>query len=304
MKKILIALSVLLIILAGCKKKYEPDTELIMPLRSAVMNYLNNNGYDENSEYLLWGPYTENDKEFPRGYELRVNGKAVLGVYCDYADEMFYGGVNFPYKNGYLSVMADPDVLNMISGWKTENNSINVKEWFFKEKGIVIDAKDRSVNDEMINKIKQMLQDSLKTNPDKIHAGDKISVYGPIVHYYPIYSAAEDLLHLFQQDFLEFFVAVNDQFMFSANYDPASESVGTAELNSEYSYIREMIPLLQQAKSFILLHPEKVITPESQYDENLLPVLTRKAMKTAIEEVTKLDPYKCICKFTIEDIAE
>jgi len=78
MIKLFIILFTLVLILSGCKKKYEPDFELLYPIQSVVMDYLNLNGYDENQEYLLFGPYTYEGKQFPRCYELRVNGKATV----------------------------------------------------------------------------------------------------------------------------------------------------------------------------------------------------------------------------------
>ena len=49
MKKILITL-LAIVLLSGCGKTKEPDPELLDCVKSAVLNYLNENGYDEDDK--------------------------------------------------------------------------------------------------------------------------------------------------------------------------------------------------------------------------------------------------------------
>ena len=105
MKKILITL-LAIVLLSGCGKTKEPDPELLDCVKSAVLNYLNENGYDEDDSYEISAVYTSKGDEFPRIYDMTVNDKAVCGIMCYYYDEAGYGGINYPYKNGYVSFIV------------------------------------------------------------------------------------------------------------------------------------------------------------------------------------------------------
>ena len=297
MKKLFIILFTLVLILSGCKKKYEPDFELLYPIQSVVMDYLNLNGYDENQEYLLFGPYTSEGNQFPRAYELRINGIAEVGVYCDYSDEPMIGGVDYQYKDGYVFLFAHPDVLNTMEGWKTENNSVNVNSWFYKGDKIVIDEKEINITDDMIELMKGLLSDTLNGYPENVNASDRIGVYGPIMQYFPKYNYEDESIHLFQQDFQFYFIIVNSEPVFLMTFEPKSESMGLSVMDIEYQYFADMINVFNQGKPFIVINPETVITSEKIYSNNRVPVLTRMSMGFVKEKVKSSLPYECIAEF-------
>lgn len=300
MKKILIILITILFLSAGCQKKYELDPELLNPLRSAVMDYLNQNGYDENSAYILEGPYTSEGKSFPCIYVLSENGEPKAGVLCEYHAELGYGGINYPYKDGYVSCFAHPDFLSMKEGWKTERNEVNVNNWLFHEKGVVVDEKDNAITEDAIKLMTSLFMGEAAAYPENISVGDKIAIYGPVIHYYTRYDTEKDFIHLSQQEYQEYIAAVNDEPVFSINYDGVSQSMSTSVIDSANPYSADLLKTFKEGKAFIILHPEIIVTNQTVYEDNLLPVLSRKALKTVMEKVKTMGPYECVTEFKLQ----
>lgn len=295
MKKIIILLVTVFLLLTGCKSKYEPDFQLLSIIQSALMNELNTRGYNESSQYILEGPYTSEGNEFPRIYVLKVDGKEVSCILCNYSVEVGYGGINYPYKDGYVTCLIHSDVLQMKDGWKSERAEVKVNEWFFNVQNVVIEENDKKLSDDDIQLITNMFQGGALGYADLLKNGDEIGIHGPLIHYFTKYVSTEDTIELIQQDFCELILTVNGEPFFYMTFNPADKSVGLTTLEPDYQ--ANIINALKNNKSFILMPMDVVITADSEYDPNLLPVLARKASKTVIEKAKTIPPYECIASF-------
>lgn len=298
MKKILIIL-LAITLLSGCGKTKEPDPELLDCVKSAVLNYLNENGYDEDDSYEISAVYTSKGDEFPRIYDMTVNDKAVCGIMCYYYDEAGYGGINYPYKNGYVSFIVHPDVLKMKEDWDKEKMSVNVNEWFIHEDGVVLDDSGYVMSQKEMRDLKETLNNvemlnMLAESENAVKAGDQIGVWGPIMRDNVRYKS-DNMLHVFQWYNCYFIITVNGEPMFSSTFGP--DGMGTAALHPEFE--ASIINAFKSGKPFLILQPDTIITAETEYDDTLLPMLSRKVMKAEIGKVRRMRPYKCAMEFEL-----
>lgn len=271
-------------------------------LQSSVVSYFDEFGYDENSEYTLEGPYTQKSDEFPQIYVIKENGEEQAGICIEYYEDSDHVGLL--YKNGVISCWSGPEVLKMKEGWNSKKKQISINSWIPHEKGVVIDERSYALSEEDILIITELFIEKNK-NDDMVRPGDNIAIYGPIIEYYPTYNHQDGYIHLSQPwQKYKFIITVNEDPIFLADYRYLDKNLQTGILKNQAS--EHQYNIIKETKTFIIIpfispvtknSDYYLVTEETEYDYTILPMATRKAMKTVIEKVKTLEPYECIAEF-------
>ncbi len=303
MKKIIVILLAVLL-LAGCTQR-QPENKTQKFAVSAAISFLNNDiGYDANKQYLLKGPYTADEQEFPQVYEVYEDGSFLLQVYMQYSDDIMYGGWNAPYGDGYISYAVFPEHFQDISSWKLTGNSVVINDQLFLENvsGVRIEEGEGFLNDDLYSVIRQNLDNLPEVaqffeDLPQLKSGDRLTVSSYLHEYTVTYDRETGNIAIApRKDYVQFIVLLNGQpFGLMGIAVPEMQDGGFNPLYQQ-GVENKMIPLIQDGTPFIVVFGDIVITEKDVFHgygtSRFVPVIIQKCLpelQSMVPQAMKMD---------------
>ena len=292
----------ILFLFCACHRD-EPVGYLAERIAKRTVSCLDKYGYNSKNKYILAGPYTVDDNEFPAFYELKINGTTEYYVTCEYCEEIPIGGLWEQYENGYISVNImtlsyAKEIGFDLSIMKKGNQKINLKDYLLFAKAVVIeDDSAKPVNDELLEKmIDSTVTKALSYGKD-VNISDTVSIIGPVSSFSARYDA-DKILHLNMVE-MQYLGCLNGKAIFVITVDLANNSCLFSPLDENNDY-----DLLVSSGTRFLLVQGTIISENMKYDENMVPAKERESFRKAQEYLNSIAPYTTVNERIVTELPE